>query len=96
MFFPFFFLALNDGYYNRKHLIIKVIPKTPKKLKTLRPKPRTMTVTPMYKVVSRNNPLQNVFPFSGKNFTLLIFIFPLTLFNVFSGHILRTGPNLQT
>lgn len=44
----------------------------------------------------RNNPLQNIFPFSGKNFTLLIFILPRTLFNVFSGHILRNGPNLQT
>lgn len=97
MFFSFLFsFFLNGGYYNKKHLTIKVIPKTRKKLKTLGPKPRTMTVTLMYKVVFRNNPLQNVFPFSGKNFTLLIFILPLTLFNVFSGHILRTGSNLQT
>lgn len=93
-----FFLSffLNGYNYNKKHSTIKVIPKSPKKLKTLGSKPRTMTVTLMYKVVSRNNPLQNVFLFSGKNFTLLIFILPRTLFNVFSGHILRNGPNLQT
>lgn len=65
MFFSFLFF-LNGGYYNKKHSTIKVIPKTPKKLKTLGPKPRTMTVTLMCKVVSRDNPLQNVFPLSGK------------------------------
>lgn len=95
-FFFLFSFFLNGYNYNKKHSTIKVIPKSPKKLKTLGSKPRTMTVALMYKVVSRNNPLQNIFPFSGKNFTLLIFILPRTLFNVFSGHILRNGPNLQT
>lgn len=77
MFFSFLFsFFLNDGYYNRKHLAIKVIPKTPKKLKPLRPKPRTMTVTPMYKVVSRNNPLQNCFSFLWKELYTSYFYTP--------------------